>query len=588
MTIASAGDAALLLAAGSDDLQGGNEAASIAAAIRAAALPGVIDIVPGAQTVLVTFAPGSWAAPELAGRLRQLAGDPAVLAAVPPPEPVVIDTVYDGPDLADVAALTGLTGAEVIARHEAAEYQVGWMGFAPGFGYLTGLDPALAVPRLASPRQLVPAGSVAIAGGLAAVYPSASPGGWRLIGRTGAVLWDTRRDPPALLAAGQRVRFRAVDRLPESAPPLFTDLVRANPNKTPADMHEIREESEIRAGERWIEVLQPGPLTTIQDLGRPGLAHLGVPHSGAADAASFRRANRLAGNDDNDAGLEVTLGRLALRFGCDAVVALAGAPVPVRLNAGPGSSGTGAPSGQPTGARSPDGSAPAAVFAADSVSAAGSVSAADSGFAAESAFAVPAGAVLRLGAPPAGLRTYLAISGGIQVTPVLGSRSADVLSGLGPQPLRPGGRLRVGRPRSRPGDPSGELPRTACPGPREVARLRVIAGPRDDWFAPAALTALGTGTFQVTAASNRTGLRLAGPALHRSREAELPSEGVAAGSLQVTHDGQPILLLADRPVTGGYPVIGVVAADDLGLAAQLRPGQRIRFAVSPGYPASSR
>ncbi|MFY9891939.1 MAG: biotin-dependent carboxyltransferase family protein, partial [Streptosporangiaceae bacterium] len=118
--------------------------------------------------------------------------------------------------------------------------------------------------------------------------------------------------------------------------------------------------------------------------------------------------------------------------------------------------------------------------------------------------------------------------------------------------------------------------------------LRVIAGPRDDWFAPAALTALGTGTFQVTAASNRTGLRLAGPALHRSREAELPSEGVAAGSLQVTHDGQPILLLADRPVTGGYPVIGVVAADDLGLAAQLRPGQRIRFAVSRGYPASSR
>ena len=125
-----------------------------------------------------------------------------------------IGVVYDGPDLTDVAALTGLTVAEVIARHAAAVYQVGWLGFSPGFGYLTGLDPVLAtVPRLDSPRLSVPAGSVAIAGGLAAVYPAASPGGWRLLGRTSARLWDPGRARPALLSPGMTVRFRPADRL---------------------------------------------------------------------------------------------------------------------------------------------------------------------------------------------------------------------------------------------------------------------------------------------------------------------------------------------------------------------------------------
>ena len=236
----------------------GNGAASIAAAIRDAGLPGVIEVVPGAATVLVTFEPGSWLAAMLMDRLRDLAiaakGFPASAAS-----PVVIDTVYDGPDLAEVAALTGLDEADVISRHQAAEYRVGWLGFAPGFGYLTGLDPALAVPRLDSPRLSVPAGSVAIGGGLAAVYPASSPGGWRLLGRTDAVLWDPGRDPPALLAPGQRVRFHAVDRLPDRHAPGVAEVAQPTPG-TPGE-----------AGEgplaRWVEVVQPGPLTTLQDLG---------------------------------------------------------------------------------------------------------------------------------------------------------------------------------------------------------------------------------------------------------------------------------------------------------------------------------
>jgi len=551
--------------------QDGNGAALLAAVIRAAALPGVVDVVPGAVTVLVTFEPGSWAAGELAARLTAIeagladgaaeagpdAGgtatdapatggahaDGAVAAGSGSAGVAHIEVVYDGPDLADVASLTGLTVAEVIARHQAATYRVGWLGFAPGFGYLTGLDPLLAsVPRLDCPRLNVPAGSVAIAGGLAAVYPAASPGGWRLLGRTSAALWDPDRDPPALLAPGMHVRFRSVEALPPALEPTRTGAPAA---------------AAAPAGSRLIEVLQPGPLTTVQDLGRAGLAHLGVPSSGAADVGSLRLANDLVGNDAGAACLEVTLGRLALRFHAGAVVAVTGAPVRIRLSRAPG--GT---AGDP------------------GLSGEGEANAGTS-------FAVPAGSLLRLGSPTAGLRSYVAIDGGISLSPVLGSRSADCLSGLGPGPLRPGDWLPVGQPRSHPKEVRGSRPRAAGPattagsGPVE---LRVIAGPRDDWFAADALAALCAGSYTVRPASNRTGLRLSGPALRRSKPGELLSEGMATGSLQVTHDGQLILLLADHPTTGGYPVIGVVVSADLDLAAQLRPGQQIRFLVAPADP----
>jgi len=543
ITIRPAGDAGLLVELSGGGDPEGNGAARLAAAIRAAALPGVIDIVPGACTVFVGYPPGSWDAASLASRLREVASAPAPpLPAAKEPD-LVIPTIYDGPDLDEVAALTGLSDVELIARHGAVRYRVGWLGFSPGFGYLTGLDPVLAaVPRRASPRVSVPAGSVAIAGGLAAVYPAASPGGWRLIGRTNRVLWDPGRDPPALLSPGRHVRFRIVDSL--SRTPTASDPVPS------------------QRGDRAIEVLRPGPLTTVQDLGRPGLAHLGVPHSGAADQVSLRSANRLVGNPDSAAGLEVTLGRLAVRFHGAAVVAVTGAPVPLALAAErePGAGWGPANGGGPPGAAAPRPG---------------------------TAFAVPAGSVLRLGSPTGGLRSYLAVAGGIDVPPVLGSRSADRLSGLGPEPVRPGDRLRLGRPRSPREKPRSDGPDTSRPaagtGP---VTLRVLAGPRDDWFATAAQETLATAEYEVTAASDRTGLRLAGPPLARSasRPGELPSEGVATGSLQVTHDGLPILLLADHPTTGGYPVIAVVLSADLGLAAQLRPGQRVRFGVRAAGP----
>jgi KipI family sensor histidine kinase inhibitor len=546
--IRPAGDAALLVAAPATH-RDGNGAASIAAVVRSAALEGVIDVVPGAASVLVTVEPGSWTAAELAARLSELAaaavsaGDLGELGRASPAE-VEIDVCYDGPDLADVAMLTGLSVPDVIARHQAAPYTVGWLGFAPGFAYLTGLDPLLAaVPRLDSPRLRVPAGSVAIAGGLAAVYPAESPGGWRLIGRTAATLWDPDRDPPALLTAATRVRFRAVDSLP------------------PRPEHHLpAREPDRPVGVRRVQVLQPGPLATIQDLGRRGLAHLGVPASGAADTGSLRLANHLVGNEPGAACVEVTLGRLALRFDCAAVVAVTGAPAQIRVSAP-----------APAGGAGPAGPGPA-----------------DCDEPTTTAFEVAPGSVLRLGAPATGLRSYVAINGGIGVEPVLGSRSTDCLSGLGPAPLRPGDWVALNEPRSRQKALSSARPRAAelASGPAPV-ELRAIAGPRDDWFTSSALDALAEGTYVVSQASNRTGLRLTGPELRRSRPDELPSEGVATGSLQVTHDGQPILLLADHPTTGGYPVIAVVVGADIDRAAQLRPGQKIRFLVSDGLALGS-
>ncbi len=238
----------------------------------------------------------------------------------------------------------------------------------------------------------------------------------------------------------------------------------------------------------------------------------------------------------------MTLGRLAVRFDGPAAVALTGAPAPIRVT-GPDGARLEPPAG--------------------------------------TAFEVAAGTVLRLGGPSTGLRSYLAVDGGFGVPPVLGSRSADLLSGLGPAPLRAGQRLPLGPPRAKPRPPGApSSAQTRLPVAGTVTELGVRLGPRADWFAPEAPGTLTSAVYEVTAASDRTGLRLTGPPLLRARPAELPSEGVATGSLQISHDGQPILLLADHPVTGGYPVIAVVRAADLGTAAQLRPGQQVRFVLS--------
>ncbi|MEU7571775.1 biotin-dependent carboxyltransferase family protein [Micromonospora sp. NPDC049240] len=290
-----------------------------------------------------------------------------------------------------------------------------------------------------------------------------------------------------------------------------------------------------------IEVLRAGALTTVQDQGRPGWAHLGVPRSGALDPAALRLANRLVGNPEHAAGLEITLTGCVLRVTRAVTVALTGAPADVRVEH---------PSPERAGPRTAGPARPGDVGRP---------------------LSLPAGAVLRIGPARAGIRTWLAVSGGITVEPVLGSRSTDTLSGLGPPPLRDSDRLPLGAPAGPP--PPVDLTVTP-PVPTEVS-LAVRPGPRQDWFTPAALDLLHGSAYTVGSDSNRVGARLAGAALPRAVAGELPSEGLVLGAVQVPPNGQPLIFLADHPTTGGYPVIGVV--DDVTALAQARPGTTVRF-----------
>lgn len=284
-----------------------------------------------------------------------------------------------------------------------------------------------------------------------------------------------------------------------------------------------------------LEVIAPGPLATIQDLGRPGLAHVGVAHSGAADRNSLRLANRLVGNPESAAGIEATMGGIRLRAHIRTLICVTGAHTTVTVDDTPVGMGTSLP--------------------------------------------VQAGSILSVGAPRSGCRSYVAVRGGIVVPTVLGSRSTDTLSGLGPAPLRAGDVLPVGDP------PAGWPPATMAPIGTEhspLVDLDTFSGPRRHHLHNP--SDLYSGTWQVSAEADRIGVRLrrpkssAAPHLtHRGDSAQLRSEGVAHGSVQIPPNGQPVIFLADHPVTGGYPVVAVLSADALCRAAQLVAGEAVRF-----------
>jgi len=273
-----------------------------------------------------------------------------------------------------------------------------------------------------------------------------------------------------------------------------------------------------------LTVLETGPLTTVQDAGRFGQGALGIGRSGACDRAAYRLANRMVGNVDGAAVLEVTFGGLVLRADADVVLVT-------------------------TGARS-------------------------AGMPHNAPLTLAAGEQLVLRPPVTGARTYLAVRGGIDVPEVLGSRSTDLLAGLGPDVIAAGDRLSVGRS-------FGPMPGVDVAAVREPEAGEVVVqvqpGPRREWLTDDSWEMLLNQPYSVTAQSNRVGLRLDGVPLERANTGELSSEGMVRGALQIPLSGTPVLFLADHPVTGGYPVIGYVVDDDVDRCGQLRTGQTLRF-----------
>jgi biotin-dependent carboxylase-like uncharacterized protein len=442
-----------------------------------------------------------------------------------------------GPDLEAVAAFAGLTPGDVIERHAAVDYRVFMLGFLPGFAYMGTVAREIAAPRKATPRLRVPGGSVGIAGPQTAIYPRDSPGGWQIIGRTALQLFDPARRPPTLFAPGDTVRFvrqlsgnvrpdtaKEAEYVAPGFPP---------PPKAPARLAEARFARE--SGSRALTVLRPGLFTTIQDRGRWGHQGIGVPVSGAMDLASHRAANALVGNPADAATLEATLLGPELRIEQDTMLAVTGADLSASID------GTVVPLDTPIRGR--------------------------------------AGAVLRFGDRRQGTRTYVACDGGIDVPAVLDSRATHVVSAMGGvdgRPVKAGDRLQLGPstprvPRKAPGRPM----RPAAGG----VRVRVLPGPQDDYFTDAAFEVLQRSRFSISLQSDRMGYRLQGGRIPRAAGREMISDATFAGAIQVPASGEPILLMADRQTTGGYPQIATVITADLPGAAQLAPGDWIEFEI---------
>jgi biotin-dependent carboxylase-like uncharacterized protein len=356
-----------------------------------------------------------------------------------------------------------------------------------------------------------------VAGRQTGVYPYASPGGWNLIGRTALAFFDPHADPPALLAPGDLVRFQPVDTLPEDG--------------TPAGA------SAGGGALAAVEVVAPGLLTTVQDGGRRGWRRLGVSWAGAADAPALSRANAALGNAATAAGLECTLQGPTLRFLRTVRFALAGADLGATLE------------------RADLGLWPVPMG---------------------EAVLARAGNVLRFTGRRRGCRAYVALDGGLAVPDVLASRATDLAAGFGGfdgRALRAGDRLAVGA-----GAPAH--PRVITPGPQPAdagAELRVLAGPQVGAFDPAVWRAFLGSDYEVRAESDRVGCRLRGPGLAHRASAEIVSDGMLPGCVQVPPDGQPIVMGPDGPTTGGYPKIAVVIGADLWRLGQLAPGEMVRF-----------
>ncbi len=488
------------------DVDSVDDAHDLAAILQDGDHPGVEDVIVGFRSVTVVADPTVTDVVALAETLASTAlSGPNRSIA----DRVEIPVAFDGIDLDDVARWARMSPFQVVERLTGADLQVAFVGFAPGFAYLVGLPPDLAaVPRRPTPRPMVPGGSVALAGGFAGIYPQPSPGGWNLVGRTEMGLFNPDRPPYSLLKAGDLVRLRVGEISAATSPGATT-------GRRPC----LRSDSD-----RSILVEDAGLLSFVQDRGRVGVAGFGVPRAGAADPYALRIANRLVGNDEYAAAIEATARGPTLRFSASAHVAVVG-----------------------TAEVSIDGR----IVPSDSI------------------VPVGAGQTITTGVDRRGLRSYIAVGGGIEIPTVLGSRSSDILCGLGAGALVRGDVLGIGPPRR----PGGLIRPEDRSGP--TAAIRLMVGP--DVFPTTTVDQLVSTTWEVDAASDRIGIRLRSETPLEVPASTIASRGMVTGAIQLPPDGKPIVLLCDHATVGGYPVIATVVSADFGALGQLRPGDAVRF-----------
>ncbi|GMR23686.1 MAG: 5-oxoprolinase subunit PxpB [Acidobacteriota bacterium] len=482
----------------------------------ASPFPGYQEAIPSYRSLLVFYEPSSTTFDDARKHVHELLTilDPSKLPTPPLKE---VPTVYDGDDLDDVSRQTGMSREDVIRLHSETEYRVYMVGFTPGFAYMGLTDPKLDVRRRATPRTRVPAGSVAIAMRQTAIYPSGAPGGWHLLGRAEhRTLFDPNATPPSFFVPGDRVKFVPVKAL--------SGLESKN------ELHALSSSAPA------IEVEDGGLLTTVQDRGRPGFGRYGVPVAGAMDPRALDEANRLVGNDPGAAALECTVHGPNLRCLQATVASISGADLGAvverhdlgRWHPPPGSS-----------------------------------------------FRLRPGNVLAFEGARSGARAYIAFAGGIDVPLVLDSRSTYLTGGFGGydgRTLHKGDRLAL-------------LPSSLQKAGRRIRRepddgggvLRMIWGPQDDYFTDKARAILESCAYTVGASSDRMGYRLEGEPLEHRGAQQIVSDGNALGSIQVPPDGLPIVMLADRGTTGGYPKIATVLSDDIPRLVQKLPGESVRF-----------